>query len=706
MKRNFWRILLLVCVLLLTLTACIGRERAMEQKAMLDEFSTITYYFQDRLIGTETLVPGKPLANIPAGDCDWQDENGEPVDLTAYVVTEEDASFYIRTAASVATLQGNVRFREGHTRYIYARGNQFFPNEPVSRGDLAVMLCALLETDGVDPSVGYGFTDVPEGSEYAEAVTLVSAMGLMNGYADKTFRPENSVTRGEFAAVLNRLSGDAPEARTAEGYWAESILNWARGAGYLVGYDDGMDYPQRAVSRAEAVVMMNRIRDREPNRVAIDLVTEILPYVDVPREHWAFYDIIDACYSSELMAYILGEVPDAVPGFIIIDEELCHINPETLRLDYYVKGFHTIDDGLYYVPQNGYYIQRFEKGLEELDGDMFYVTEDDGPFLVDAEHGYLYFGLDGRYTSGSEAVDDHVDRILADILYDDSLSREEKLYEAYCSIRDGGYFYMSRPTGWQRGSTYWSLSCAKVMYETKGGVCYYWASAFLYLARRLGYQAYPVCGGVGTANQLHAWVMIEWDDGEEYIFDVELEWAYIRDFYNRGYTYINMFKQPRNSPSAIYVFPGESPSYYGVAEENNEDDVLDIPDDEQVPPEGGGSGEATDPENPDDPSATTPPENPDDPSATTPPENPDNPDDPTATTPPETPDMPDDPSATTPPDEPTDPPAVTDPPAATDPPVVPDPPAPTAPPVVPDPPAVPEVPVIPEPPAEELVPVE
>ena len=682
MKRNFWRILLLVCVLALALTACIGRERAMEQKAMLDEYSTITYYFAENLIGTETVAPGKMLSQIPAGDYDWQDANGEPVDLTAYVVTEEDASFYIRTAASLAVSAADIQFREGHVRYISAQANQFFPDEVVTRGDLAVMIYALIDTDGLGELEGYAFSDVPAGSSEAEAVNALSALGIMTGYADRTFRPEEAVTRAEFSAVLNRLSGETPEDSDGEGieskYWAKDIIAWASEKGYLEGYEDGMLYPERAVSRAEAVVILNRFRDRQPNRVAIDLVTEVLPYVDVPRTHWAFYDIIDACYSSELMAYIIGEAEDAQPGFILIDEELCHVNADTLRLDYYIKGFHTIDGGLYYVPQNGYFIQRFEKGLEELDGDMFYVTADDGPFLVDGEYGYLYFGEDGRYTSGSEVVDEHVDRILADILYNDSLTQEEKLYEAYCSIRDGGYFYMTRSTGWQRGTTHWSLSCAKVMYETKGGVCYYWASAFLYLARRLGYQAYPVCGGVGTANQLHAWVVIEWSDGEEYIFDVELEWAYIWDFYNRGYSYVNMFKQPRSSPNAIYVFPGESAWYYGADEENNEDDVLDIPEEEQVPPEDtGGSDEAEDPENPQDPDSPAEPEDPDAPGVTTPPEDPDTP---VVTTPPEDPEDPVEPT----PDAPAEPetPVETETPVVTEAPVI------TQAPVIPDPPVV------------------
>jgi hypothetical protein len=175
------------------------------------------------------------------------------------------------------------------------------------------------------------------------------------------------------------------------------------------------------------------------------------------------------------------------------------------------------------------------------------------------------------------------------------------------------------------------------MFETKGGVCYYWASAFLYLARRLGYQAYAVCGGVGTKNQIHAWVVIEWDDGESYIFDVELEWAYSRGFYNGNYTPTDMFKQPLNATKVIYVFPGESGTYYGVAEDNNDEDALDVPPEAQVPPE------ATET-----PAETTSPDNPDgtQPDATVAPDNTDTPSDPVATEVPSNPDTPDTPDDT------------------------------------------------------------
>lgn len=655
MKRIFLKLLIPLCLLVLVLGGCVRRERAMQQQAMLDEYCTITYYQGETVLATERIAPGKTPESIPAGEYIWLDAAGERVDPTS-VVVEEDIAFYVWTVPSL---------QSGYVRFLTTQNNMFYPEENVTRADTAAMLYALLDKSMLeDMTEGTSFSDVPEGSDYEQAIRTVEALGLLEGYSDGTFRPDASISRAEFAQILYYLRGEFAAGTQMfsdidQNHWAYDALSWVAEQEILIPEEGNAVSPDKPVTRAEAVVMLNRFRGREPNRVAIDLACENPPYEDVLPDYWAFYDIVDASYSNELMSYIIGEIKGVEPGMIFIDDEMCHLNGETFRLDYYVKGFHTIDGGLYYVPRNGYFIQRFEEGLVELDGSMFYVTETDGPFLTEGSFGYLDFGADGRYTSGSESVDAHVDRILADILSDDSQSQEEKLYEAYCAIRDGGYFYMRRNTGWERGSTSWSLRCAEVMYESKRGTCYYWAASFLYLARRLGYQAYPVCGGVGTGNQLHAWVVIEWDDGQEYIFDVQLEWAYRNNFYAQEYAPDDMFKQPRDATKVIYVFPGESSQYYGVAEENNEDDLLNIPED-MIPPV-------------EEPEETEPPEETEDPDA---------PEDPDVTEAPDAPEDPEEPEQT---ETPSEPPAESESPVATETPSEPETPVVTAPPVDPAP---------------------
>ena len=445
--------------------------------------------------------------------------------------------------------------------FLSCQTSLFRPEEALTRGEAAHILCALPHRDGgeaLGPEVA--FTDVEADSPWYESVETVSALGVMRGYGDGSFRPEQGITRGEFAAALCRLLGwierrPLPyEVETGQ-HWGASAMEALVKAGVLLGYEDGELHPDRPLTRAEAAVLVNRVLGRVPNRQVIDLVCRERPFEDVPREHWAYYDIIDAAWDSELLSCATGRRVET-SGLLYLDGQLCHGN-ENGGLDCYAAGFHTVDGGLYYAAEDGFTLCRFPQGVTELDGSMFYVARDDGPFVTDYDLGVLHFGANGRYTSGDSRVDAYVDSILADILADSATTQEEKLRAAYLAIRDGGYSYMARSTGWRRGSTGWALKCARVMYETKRGACYYWAAAFLYLARRLGYQAYPVCGGVNQYDDLHAWVVIQWDDGQEYIFDVELEWGYRT---GGGGRYPiregrDLFKQPRNAPVLRYVFP-------------------------------------------------------------------------------------------------------------------------------------------------------
>jgi transposase len=93
----------------------------------------------------------------------------------------------------------------------------------------------------------------------------------------------------------------------------------------------------------------------------------------------------------------------------------------------------------------------------------------------------------------------------------------------------------------------WTISCAKYMFENSRGMCYEWAAAYLYMARRLGFQSYLVVGNVfsdrsATDAARHCWAMIKWD-GKWHISDVELEWGYISSYYTQTSTYWNLFEQ-------------------------------------------------------------------------------------------------------------------------------------------------------------------
>ena len=258
-----------------------------------------------------------------------------------------------------------------------------------------------------------------------------------------------------------------------------------------------------------------------------------------------FVQIGDAVYhvSAE------GSVIDTYPaGFVVVDGVLCHVSVTGGSFDLYPAGFVTIDGKLYHVSKNGYSIDRYAKGLHEIDGGMYYVKED-GSFLTNSAVGYLTFDANGRYTSGNATLDSYVDQALA-ACTNSGMTKAQKLRAAYLYVRDHGA-YLARPHQ-ARGTTAWAEESALFMFEHKKGNCYCFAGQFLYMARRLGYDAYVVSGGVGRKDSDHAWVMI-CENGVPYIYDVELEWGYRAGRY--GHAEYNMYKMPLNKTVFSYQFP-------------------------------------------------------------------------------------------------------------------------------------------------------
>lgn len=251
---------------------------------------------------------------------------------------------------------------------------------------------------------------------------------------------------------------------------------------------------------------------------------------------------------GRLYHYTDGQLDVYQPGFVQIGDAVYHVSAEDSAIDPYPAGFVTIDGKLYHVSKNGYAIDQYAEGLHEIDGGMYYVKED-GSFLTNSAVGYLTFDANGRYTSGNATLDSYVDQALA-ACTNSGMTKAQKLRAAYLYVRDHGA-YLARPHQ-ARGTTAWAEESALFMFEHKKGNCYCFAGQFLYMARRLGYDAYVVSGGVGRKDSDHAWVMI-CENGVPYIYDVELEWGYRAGRY--GHAEYNMYKMPLNKTVFSYQFP-------------------------------------------------------------------------------------------------------------------------------------------------------
>jgi hypothetical protein len=169
----------------------------------------------------------------------------------------------------------------------YADG-LFRPDSPVTRAEMAAILSRVMERGDIMEDMVYN--DVQPGYWAKEAISKVTKMGLMNGYADGSFRGDQPITRAEMAELVARVTGNVAETGAGfadiAGHWAQSSILRAQAAGILNGYPDGTFRPDRPVTRAEAVTIVNRLIGRSPS---VDVAKPT--WKDVPDNHWAFFDI-------------------------------------------------------------------------------------------------------------------------------------------------------------------------------------------------------------------------------------------------------------------------------------------------------------------------------------------------------------------------------------------------------------------------------
>lgn len=112
------------------------------------------------------------------------------------------------------------------------------------------------------------FTDVSSDAKVYTAVSVLSKLGVINGYEDGSFKPENNVTRAEFTAMLLRTRGlgslgstdlenpPFPDVSTSDVSWAIGNIRTAREMGIINGYEDGTFRPNDNVLYEEAVKMI------------------------------------------------------------------------------------------------------------------------------------------------------------------------------------------------------------------------------------------------------------------------------------------------------------------------------------------------------------------------------------------------------------------------------------------------------------------
>lgn len=180
----------------------------------------------------------------------------------------------------------------------------FGPEKNVTRAQVATMIARILDyTDG--PVNTAPFKDIPSDHYAAGAIAFVKERGIMNGDVNGNFRASENITRAQMATVVANFKQLHIEENVAitfndtKGHWAQWMIEANRTAGIINGRQDGSFAPDEHLTRAQAVVMMNRMFERGP----LHGVTAP-SFPDVKATHWAFDEIEEAAKSH---AYFIDE---------------------------------------------------------------------------------------------------------------------------------------------------------------------------------------------------------------------------------------------------------------------------------------------------------------------------------------------------------------------------------------------------------------
>ncbi len=234
---------------------------------------------------TVTVTP-KPDEGYEVGKIIVTDQNGNPVEVTV----KPDGSYTFQQPSGKVTIEiiynwlnpftdldetawyyEAVKFVQQNGLMNGYGGGRFAPHYDLSRSQLAQIL---FNKEGrPSTETGGDFSDIDSGDWYAEAVTWAAENGIVSGYGNGAFGPNDPITREQLAVMLWRYVG-SPAANKELDFndegeissFALEALRWAVENSVLNGYEDGRLGPQGQATRAEAAQMLkNFVESQEGN---------------------------------------------------------------------------------------------------------------------------------------------------------------------------------------------------------------------------------------------------------------------------------------------------------------------------------------------------------------------------------------------------------------------------------------------------------
>lgn len=202
-------------------------------------------------------------------------------------------------------LMANWLNTEEHDSYLvgYADGT-IRPEGKITRGEVATIFFRLLTDDARAAywSQTNGYSDVTDDRWYNNAISTLSKIGIITGYADGTFRPNAPITRAEFVKIATgfcEMEGKSYQGTftdVLDGKWYTPYVEAAAQVGLIYG-DGGKFRPESSITRAEASAIVNRLLGRHPHKDHLLPGSRMIVWPDCGVDAWYYADVMEATNS-------------------------------------------------------------------------------------------------------------------------------------------------------------------------------------------------------------------------------------------------------------------------------------------------------------------------------------------------------------------------------------------------------------------------
>jgi hypothetical protein len=238
--------------------------------------------------GTASIENGNVIKYKP-------DMNYEGDDAFSILVSNGHDALLIEYKVKV--VNSNVNIYKEHMWYIRGyEDNTVRPEGIVTREELATILYRI-DTDSqevyVDPVMSY--SDVDSNRWSYRAIMYLTNLNVLTGYPDGTFKPVQTMTRAELAAVVSRYAKldsqtIVPYHDINEGHWAREAIAKVTARGFFTDDDNGAFGPEEPLQRGYTTRVINRLLERNDSTAYVD----DNPFTDLPTSHPYYHSMVEA----------------------------------------------------------------------------------------------------------------------------------------------------------------------------------------------------------------------------------------------------------------------------------------------------------------------------------------------------------------------------------------------------------------------------